>query len=113
MRAFGAGGPSVDTVLAEPTTQPGQHLEGQVRIEGGDNATEIEYVSLGLATRVEGENDAHSLVEFARLQVSSGFPLGPGERRDIPFRFPVPWETPVTEVYGQHLRGMSLGLRTE
>ena len=25
----------------------------------------------------------------------------------------MPWETPITEVYGQHLHGMTMGLRTE
>jgi sporulation-control protein len=25
----------------------------------------------------------------------------------------VPWETPITEVYGQHLHGMTMALRTE
>jgi sporulation-control protein len=25
----------------------------------------------------------------------------------------VPWETPITEVYGQHLHGMTMGLATE
>ena len=31
----------------------------------------------------------------------------------MPFRFDVPWETPITEVYGQHLHGMTMGLATE
>jgi sporulation-control protein len=52
-------------------------------------------------------------VEFQRLQVSDAFRLAVGEQRAIPFRFPVPWETPITEVYGQHLHGMTMGLRTE
>jgi sporulation-control protein len=35
------------------------------------------------------------------------------ERRDMPFALPLPWETPVTHVYGQRLSGMTMGLRTE
>ena len=31
----------------------------------------------------------------------------------MPFSFPVPWETPITDVYGQRLHGMTMGLRTE
>jgi sporulation-control protein len=73
-------------------------------------------VALGLVTRVEvesGDANYDSTVEFHRIAVAGAFPLGKGERKEIPFRFPVPWEAPVTDVYGQRLRGMTMGLRTE
>jgi sporulation-control protein len=116
MRAFGVGGPSVDTVLTNPNTRPGLTLDGQVQVIGGDHEVTIEHVALGLVTRVEVEghdSEYDTTVEFHRLQVSGGFVLGKEERRDIPFQFPVPWETPVTDVYGQRLHGMTMGLRTE
>lgn len=112
MRAFGVGGPTVDTVLANPNTRPGLALEGQVRIAGGDHDVTIEGIVLGLVTRVESEH-GDSLVEFHRLPVSGAFQLRAGENRDLPFSFPMPWETPITDVYGQRLHGMTLGLRTE
>jgi len=112
MRAFGVGGPSVDTVLANPNTRPGLALDGQVRILGGDHDVTVERVVLGLVTRVEHEH-ADGLVEFHRLPVAGAFPLRAGEQRDLPFSFPVPWETPITDVYGQRLHGMTMGLRTE
>ncbi|WP_250027176.1 sporulation protein [Paractinoplanes maris] len=112
MRAFGAGGPTVDTVLANPNTRPGLALEGQVRIAGGDHDVTIEGVVLGLVTRVESEHGDH-LAEFHRLPVAGAFQLRQGEQRDLPFSFPVPWETPITDVYGQRLHGMTMGLRTE
>lgn len=112
MRAFGVGGPSVDTVLANPNTRPGLTLGGQVQVVGGDHEVTVEHVALGLVTRVEsGHGD--DLIEFVRVPVSGPFPLAKGERRDIPFSFPVPWETPVTDVYGRRLHGMTMGLRTE
>ena len=116
MRAFGVGGPSVDTVLANPNTRPGLTLDGQVQVQGGDHDVTIEHVALGLVTRVEVEgHDAEfdTTVEFHRLQVAGGFTLAKGERRDIAFRFPVPGETPSTDVYGGRLHGMTMGLRTE
>ena len=73
-------------------------------------------MALGLVTRVEvesGDNDYDTTQEFHRQQVTGAFRLEPGQRHDIPFRFDVPWETPVTELYGQHLHGMTMGLRTE
>ncbi len=108
MRAFGAGGPTVDTVLANPNTRPGLPLDGQVQLVGGDHDVTIEHIALGLVTGTE-----HGLSEFHRLPVAGGFRLAAGERRDIPFQFPMPWETPVTHMYGQRLHGMTMGLRTE
>jgi sporulation-control protein len=112
MRAFGVGGPSVDTVLANPNTRPGLALDGQVRILGGDHDVTIERVVLGLVTRVEHEH-GDGLIEFHRLPVAGAFALRAGEQRDLPFSFPVPWETPITDVYGRRLHGMTMGLRTE
>ncbi|MFI6073003.1 sporulation protein [Actinoplanes sp. NPDC051343] len=112
MRAFGVGGPSVDTVLANPNTRPGLTLAGEVQVVGGDHDVTIEHIALGLVTRVEtGHGDG--LAEFLRVPVSGPFRLTAGERRDIPFAFPMPWETPVTDVYGQRLHGMTMGVRTE
>ncbi|BCB82369.1 sporulation protein [Phytohabitans flavus] len=114
--AFGVGGPSVDTVLANSNTRPGLTLDGQIHILGGDHDVKIDQVSLGLVTRVEvesGDSNYDANVEFHRIAVAGAFPLAKGERKDIPFSFPVPWEAPVTDVYGQRLRGMTMGLRTE
>ncbi|MEV6865650.1 sporulation protein [Streptosporangium subroseum] len=114
--AFGVGAPSVDTVLATPRVQPGGLLRGEVRIKGGDFDADIEYISLGLVTRVEsehGEGEQIGLVEFHRVQASGPFQLRAGEGKTVPFQFPVPWEAPVTEIAGQHLHGMAMGVRTE
>ncbi|MGW2622337.1 sporulation protein [Micromonospora taraxaci] len=116
MKAMGVGGPSVETVLANPNCRPGAQLEGRIQVVGGDHQVDIDQVSLGLVTRVEvesGDNDYDTTQEFHRQQITGAFRLEPGQRHDIPFRFAVPWETPVTELYGQHLHGMTMGLRTE
>jgi len=116
MQAFGVGGPEVDTVLANPNTRPGLQLQGQVNIKGGDHAVDVEYIALGLVTKVEVETDDseyNSTVEFHRMPVTGPFRLGPGQPMSVPFQFPVPWETPITDVYGQRLHGMTMGLRTE
>ena len=112
MRAFGVGGPSVDTVLANPNTRPGLALDGQVKVLGGDHDVTVEQIVLGLVTRVEHEH-GDGLAEFHRVPVSGAFALRAGEQRDLPFSFPVPWETPITDVYGRRLPGMTMGLRTE
>ncbi|MFJ6197099.1 sporulation protein [Micromonospora sp. NPDC092111] len=116
MQAMGVGGPSVETVLANPHCRPGGVLEGQVHVAGGDHAVDVEYVALGLVTRVEVESadsEYDTSQEFGRQQITGPFRLAAGQRYDIPFRFAVPWETPLTDLYGQHLHGMTMGLRTE
>ncbi|WP_410821577.1 sporulation protein [Micromonospora sp. 050-3] len=116
MKAMGVGGPSVETVLANPNCRPGGQVEGRIQVMGGDHQVDIDHVALGLVTRVEvesGDNDYDTTQEFHRQQVTGAFRLEPGQRYDLPFRFDVPWETPVTELYGQHLHGMTMGLRTE
>ncbi|PSK65497.1 Sporulation-control protein spo0M [Micromonospora sp. MH33] len=114
--AFGVGGPSVDTVLSNPNTRPGLSLGGQVNLTGGSHDVAIDHVTVGLVTRVEQENaggEYDAFVEFHRAQVAGGLHLREGQHLSLPFQVPVPWETPVTSVYGQHLHGMTMGLRTE
>ncbi|MCE6999922.1 sporulation protein [Saccharothrix sp. S26] len=116
LRAFGVGGPSVDTVLANPNARPGELLTGEVRIAGGDHAADIDHVKLSLVTRVEvesGDNEYNRDVEFAQVVVGQRITVAPGQHLVLPFQFPVPLETPLTVVHGRHLHGMTMGLRTE
>ncbi|MGI8328708.1 sporulation protein [Actinomadura scrupuli] len=116
MGAFGVGGPSVETVLAAPHGRPGEQVAGQVHIRGGDQPVDIHQVLVSLVTRVETEYDDHegqSTREFHRGAITGAFHLAPGQPYSIPFQMPVPWETPITVVHGQHLHGMNMGVRTE
>jgi sporulation-control protein len=117
LQAMGVGGPSVETVLTNPGCRPGGFLEGHVQvIGGGEHAVDVEYVAIGLLTRVEvetGDTEFTTDREFHRQRLTGSFKLEPAARHDIAFRFDVPWETPITEVYGQHLHGMTMGLSTE
>ncbi|QJT04801.1 sporulation protein [Streptomyces asoensis] len=113
--AIGVGGPSVDTVLDGEGVLPGGALSGQVRLRGGGAAVEIEEICLELLARVEAEHEegeSEGTVAFDRYVVGGGFRLGANEERSVPFSVTVPWETPVTELYGQPL-GVVLGVRTE
>ena len=47
------------------------------------------------------------------MHVVGAFALAAGEQRSIPFELQVPFETPVTAVFGQPLHGMTMGVRTE
>ncbi|GAA2385573.1 hypothetical protein Cme02nite_72480 [Catellatospora methionotrophica] len=116
LAAFGVGGPSVDTVLATPVVQPGGTLSGTVHIRGGERDTLIEYVSVGLVTRVEVEghdSEYDTTVEFHRVHLTGSFTLAAGAQQALPFTVELPWETPVTRFYGTPLHGMTMGVRTE
>ncbi|NLU80382.1 sporulation protein [Micromonospora sp. HNM0581] len=112
LSALGVGGPSVDTVLSNPNTRPGLALDGQVNLLGGDASADIEQIAIGLVSRVE-VGEAAGVMEFHRQVVSGPFQLAAKQALSIPFQLPLPWETPITAVYGQRLHGMALGLRTE
>ncbi|WP_344922269.1 sporulation protein [Plantactinospora mayteni] len=113
---FGVGAPSVDTVLSNPNTRPGLPLAGQVNLTGGSHDVEIDHIGVGLVTRIEvdgAEEEYDAFVEFHRADVSGGLHLREGQQVSLPFQIIMPWETPVTDLYGQRLHGMTLGLRTE
>jgi sporulation-control protein len=113
LKALGVGGPSVDTVIADPRVRPGELVTGEVRMAGGEVDADIEHIALSLVTRVErGERGAGN-VEFHRSMVSGPFRLAAKEERGIPFSFSLPWETPLNTISGRQLPGLSLGLRTE
>ncbi|WP_433043737.1 sporulation protein [Dactylosporangium sp. CS-033363] len=108
LAAFGVGGPSVDTVLDTPAVQPGGFIDGHVHIQGGDRDARIEHVVLALATRLDNRAGA----ELTRTSVADNFTVAAGATERIPFRLSVPWEAPITTVYGQQLRGMVMGVVT-
>ncbi|MET8153373.1 sporulation protein [Actinoplanes sp. NPDC049668] len=114
--AFGVGGPSVDTVLSDSNTRPGAPLAGQVNLVGGSHDVDIEHIALGLVTRVEvegGEGEYGATGEFHRVQVAGSMRLREKQEISLPFQLVMPWETPITAVHGRHLRGMTMGVRTE
>ncbi|MEU6544573.1 sporulation protein [Streptomyces sp. NPDC046859] len=113
--SLGVGGPTVDTVLDPRPALPGGTLDGQVHLRGGTADFDVEHITLELVARVEAEHadgESEGVVTFERFTVGGGFRLAAGEERSVPFGVVLPWETPITELYGQPL-GVVLGVRTE
>ncbi|ORT58635.1 sporulation protein [Streptomyces sp. CB03238] len=113
--SLGVGGPTVDTVLDPGPVLPGGALNGQVHLRGGDADFTIEHITLELVARVEAEHDggeSEGAIVFDRFTVGGSFRLAAGEAHSVPFSVMLPWETPITELYGQPL-GIVLGVRTE
>ncbi|GAA3366713.1 hypothetical protein GCM10017744_074970 [Streptomyces antimycoticus] len=116
LASLGAGGASVETVLTEENVVPGGIVQGEVRIQGGSVAQQIEALSVGLQARVEVERDDQEYkqnVEFTRQQLGGAFEVQPGAVHAVQFGLEIPWETPITMFIGRHLTGMNVGVTTE
>ncbi|POM25885.1 Sporulation-control protein spo0M [Actinomadura rubteroloni] len=115
-QAMGVGGPSIETVLHDPNTQPGGVVTGEITIIGGEYESDIIGVNLALRTKVEVEtsdSEYNANLTYNQIPVAGAFRLNPGARYGIPVQFPVPWEAPLTHMYGHPLHGMTVGLSTE
>ncbi|WP_018654531.1 sporulation protein [Actinomadura flavalba] len=115
-QAMGVGGPSIETVLHNPNTTPGNVVTGEVTIIGGQHDSDILAVNLALRTKVEvesGDNEYNTNLTYAKVPIAGAFKLDDGARFGIPFQFPIPWEAPLTHMYGHPLHGMTVGLATE
>ncbi|MFE6618797.1 sporulation protein [Streptomyces sp. NPDC008086] len=116
LASLGAGGASVETVLTEINVVPGGVVQGEVRIQGGSVNQNIEGLSVGLQARVEVEGQDSEYkqdIEFTKMSLGGAFELQAGAVHAVPFGLEIPWETPVTTIDGQALRGMNIGVTTE
>lgn len=114
--SMGVGGASVETVLFEPNVVPGGVVQGEVRIEGGSVAQQVEGLYVGLQARVEVEGNDQEYqqnIEFHRAQLGGAVELQPGGTHVVPFTLDIPWETPITVFLGRDLPGMNIGVTTE
>ncbi len=114
--AMGAGAATVDAVLAVGAVRPGDQVTGVVHVEGGDIEQALSRITVALETVVEvesGDSEFRSDQTFGTQQVTGALTVGPGDRHEFPFSLPVPWETPLTHIGGQPLRGVTMGVRTE
>lgn len=116
LASLGAGGASVETVLTEENVVPGGVVQGEVRIQGGSVDQQIEGLSVGLQARVEVEGadqETKQDVVFLKVRLGGAFTVQAGAVHVVPFGLEIPWETPVTTISGQQLRGMNIGVTTE
>jgi sporulation-control protein len=116
LASLGAGGASVETVLTEVNVVPGGVVQGEVRIQGGSVDQEIEGLSVGLQAKVEvesGDQEYKQDVEFTKVPLGGAFTLQANAVHAVPFGLEIPWETPITVIDGQPLRGMNVGVTTE
>lgn len=116
LASLGAGGASVETELTEANVVPGGVVQGEVRIQGGSVDQQIDALSVGLQARVEVEGNDQEVkqdIEFTKQRLGGAFEVKAGAVHVVPFGLEIPWETPITSISGQQLRGMNIGVTTE
>ncbi|GLZ06001.1 hypothetical protein Acsp03_34670 [Actinomadura sp. NBRC 104412] len=107
-------GVSVETILSEPNCRPGGVVAGKVHLAGGARPADIRNVTIALMPRMEnGYGGETAGPEVYRGALTRAFRLEPGQRRDLSFSIPLPYELPFTTVLGRELPGFTIGLCTE
>ncbi|MFB6206209.1 MAG: sporulation protein [Haloglomus sp.] len=106
LATVGIGNATVDTVLSSETVRPGETVDAEIRIEGGNAEQEVRHIDLEFETYYHTEDGRREgTVDTVRL--SDGFTIEPDESRSIPADLQVPWTTPLT------LGGVDVWLETE
>jgi sporulation-control protein len=117
MASFGQGGATVDARILDRNVRPGGTLHGEVLLAGGQVDQEVESLAVTLLARVEQESingEGPKVVDlpFQDVQLVGKELVRAGAQIKVPFEVTMPWETPVTTVFGKFLTGMAVGLQT-
>src|ERR1700741_2766682 len=117
MASFGQGGATVDARILDRHVRPGGTLRGEVMLTGGQVDQEVESLAVTLLARVEHEstNGGEPTVvdmPFQNVHLAGKEMVRAGAQIKVPFEVQMPWETPITTVFGKFLTGMAVGLQT-
>lgn len=114
LASFGQGGAKVDARLLDRSVRPGGPLRGEVLLAGGQIDQEVESLSVTLLARVESETRQGEVTDlpFQTVQLAGREVIRAGAQVTVPFEVQLPWETPITTVFGKYLTGMAIGLQT-
>ncbi len=99
LASVGIGSAQVDARLFKDSLLPGELVQGEVHISGGDISQEIDEIYMYVVTHYEREVNDTKVKEDCTLlkhRVSDRFILQPKEQKAIPFSFRLPYETPLT-----------------
>ncbi|WP_071459859.1 sporulation protein [Bacillus massilinigeriensis] len=97
--SIGIGSAQVDTKLEKDTFSPGQEVNGIVEIKGGNIEQKVDDIYLSLHTTYVKEADDKKYTStgmIERFRISETFVISPDERKEIPFTFVLPGDTPIS-----------------
>ena len=97
--SVGIGSAAVDTKLERDSYMPGETVKGVVEIRGGKVEQQVDDIYLALNTTYLKESDDKKYTVTAtidRFRITSPFVIGKNERKEIPFSFQLPLDTPLS-----------------
>lgn len=103
LAAVGVGGAKVDTVVKQAAFVPGDRIEAEILVQGGEVEQEIEGLAVRLMTEVEievGDSKLRQPQVLAEWRVAFQGNVAARSQQRIPFAAELPWETPITVVPG-------------
>ncbi|MFE7061758.1 sporulation protein [Sutcliffiella sp. NPDC057660] len=99
LASIGIGAATVDTKLVNDRLVPGEEVKGIVEIKGGSTEQQIDTIYLSLVTTYIKESNDTKVQKQATIEsikLVDPFTIGPNEKKEFPFHFVLPYETPVT-----------------
>lgn len=97
--SVGIGSAAVDTKLERDTYMPGETVKGVVEIKGGKVEQQVDEIYLTLNTTYLKESDDKKYTVTAaieRFRLTTPFVIRANEKKDIPFTFQLPFDTPLS-----------------
>jgi sporulation-control protein len=97
--SVGIGSAAVDTKLEKDTYMPGETVNGVVEIKGGKVEQQVDEIYLTLNTTYLRESDDKKYTVTAaieRFRLTTPFSIRANEKKDIPFSFQLPFDTPLS-----------------
>jgi len=97
--SMGIGSAELDTKLEKDTYMPGETVQGVVVIKGGKIDQQIDEIYLALNTTYLRESDDRKYSVTAtidRFRLTTPFTIQAKEKKDIPFSFQLPYDTPLS-----------------
>jgi sporulation-control protein len=97
--SVGIGSAKVDTKLEKDTLTAGEMVKGVVEIQGGNVEQKVDEIYLTLNTTYLKESDDKKYTVSAmidRFRLVEPFTIMPNERKEIPFSFELPTDTPIS-----------------
>lgn len=96
LASVGIGNATVDTILSDDAVRPGDEVDAEVRVEGGDAAQEVDRIELEVETRYLTDEEGYEEATVDRLHLTDGFTIEPGETDSFETAIDVPYATPLT-----------------
>ncbi|MBO9129296.1 sporulation protein [Bacillus sp. 165] len=99
LASVGIGGAKVDTILERDQYTAGEKVQGLVNITGGNIEQQIDSIYLRLSTTYTREADDKKVTASYTLdqfQITDPIHIQPGEKKEVPFSFVLPIDTPIT-----------------